>query len=100
MTTISKYAKHDIVIVRVTRSRGRETHTDVDVKGYVSTIRVAVEDVSGTHVEEKTVAMLEPDAVISRKDKLKVDGVTMAISKITRPRFVGRTPNHIEVMLA
>jgi len=88
-----------IKIVKVTKSRGSETTTEVPADGYTSTVRVAVRDVSGTHVEEKTVVFLDPNAVVSRKDRIKVDDVTMAISKITRPRFVGRTPNHIEVTL-
>ena len=100
MTTISKYAKHeDIKIVRVTKSRGRETTIEVDALGYTSTVRVAVRDVSGTHIEEKTVVFLLPDAVVSREDRIKVGDVTMAISEITRPRFVGRSLNHIEVTL-
>ncbi|GAG88892.1 unnamed protein product [marine sediment metagenome] len=100
MTTINKYCKHDVVIVKTTLLKGRETTSEVEAKGCnVGTIRVAVRDVSGTHIEEKTVVMLKPDADVNRGDKIKIDDVTMAISKITRPAFVGKPPNHIEVTL-
>ena len=99
MTTIKKYCEHDIVIVKTTLLRGRESTSEVEAKGYVSTVRIAVRDVSGTHMEEKTVVFLLPDADVSPSDKIKIGDVVMPIMKITRPAFVGKSPNHIEVTL-
>ena len=96
----ARYRKHSITIVKATVTRGRESTTEVDVDdAYVGTIRVVERDVSGDHAVEKTVVILAPDEDVDRKDKIKIDNVTMPIRSITSPRFVGSSPNHLEVIL-
>lgn len=100
MSTIKKYTKIPVNIVKVTKVRGVESTTLVPADVYVSTRRVVIRDASGSHAEEKTVLLFKPDADVTRKDKVLVDGVTMPVLSITGPRFVGRTsPNHLEVTL-
>ena len=102
MTTVSKYLKHKVIIVTVTLTRGVETTVETpDVAAYVTTYRAVIRDVSGTHLVDKTLVFLGPDEVIGFKDKIRESAGEPAVSiaKIRRPRFVGKTPNHIEVYL-
>lgn len=96
----SKYRKHSVTIVTVTTSRGRESTSETEVDdAYVGTIRSVVRDESGNHPVEKTIVILSPNTTITRKDRIRVDGIEMPVRSITRPRFVGKTPNHLEVIL-
>ncbi len=101
MTTISKYLKHKVTIVTTTTLRGTETTTEKEVDAYVTAYRAAEKDVSGTHLVDKTLVFLKPDETIALKDKIResTDEEAISIAKIRRPRFVGQTPNHIEVYL-
>ena len=100
MSTIGKYTKIQVNIVKVTKVRGVESTALVPADVYVSTRRVVIRDPSGSHAEEKTVLLFNPDADITRKDKVLLDGTTMPVLMITKPRFVGRSsPNHLEVTL-
>lgn len=101
MTTISKYTKHTVTIITVTNLRGVETTVETDVDADVTTYRAVDRDVAGGHLIDKTLVMLEPDITIALKDKIRVDAGDKAtvIKSIRRPRFIGQTPNHIEVYL-
>ena len=101
MTTISKYLEHTVFIVTVTTVRGTETTTEKEVDAYVTSYTAAVRDVSGTHFVDKTLVFLGPDEVVAEKDKIRESAGEPAVSiaRIRRPRFVGKTPNHIEVYL-
>lgn len=102
MTAISKYLKHTVTIITTTTLRGTETTVEKDdVKAYVTTYRAVERDVSGTHLVDKTLVFLGPDETISSRDKIResADEKAVSIAKIRRPRFVGKTPNHIEVYL-
>jgi len=96
----SKYRKHSVTIVTVSTSRGRESTSETDVDdAYVGTIRSVVRDESGNHPVERTIVILSPETVITREDRVRVDGIEMPVKSITRPRFVGKSPNHLEVIL-
>lgn len=101
MTTISKYLKHTVFIVTTTLTRGEETTTETEVAAYVTTYTAVIQDVSGDHFVDKTLVFLKPDETISEKDKIRESEGEKAISiaRIRRPRFVGKSPNHIEVYL-
>ena len=95
-----KYRKHSVTLIKVTTVRGRESTTETEIDdAYVGTIRIVERDVSGDHAVEKTVVILDPDEDIDRGDKIKIGTVTMPVRSITRPRFVGSSPNHLEVTL-
>lgn len=101
MTTISKYAKHTVTVITTTTSRGTETTAEAEVDAYVTTYKAVERDVSGSHLVDKTLLFFKPDETVALKDKIRVDAGDKAISikDIRRPRFVGQTPNHIEVYL-
>lgn len=101
MTSISKYLKHKVFIVTTTTLRGTETTSETEVDAYVTTYRAVERDTSGSHLVDKTLVFLGPDETIAKKDKIREseDEVAVSIAKIRRPRFVGKTPNHIEVYL-
>ncbi len=80
---------------------GIETTAETKVDADVTTYRAVERDVSGSHLVDKTLLFFKPDETIASKDKIRVDDGDKAISikEIRRPRFVGQTPNHIEVYL-
>ena len=96
----ARYRKHSVTLIKVTVARGRETTTETVVDdAYVGTIRIVDRTVSGDQQVEKTIVILDPDEDIDRGDKIKIGDVTMPVKSITRPRFVGASPNHLEVIL-
>ena len=101
MTTISKYLKHTVTIITTTTLRGTETTSENEVDAYVTTYRAVERDVSGVHLIDRTLVFLRPDETVAEKDKIRVAAgdKEISINKIRRPRFVGLTPNHIEVYL-
>lgn len=101
MTSISKYLKHKVTIITTTTLRGTEATTETEVDAYVTTYQAVERDVSGSHLVDKTLVFLKPDEVIATKDKIResTDEKAISIAKICRPRFIGASPNHIEVYL-
>ncbi len=100
MTTIRKYLDHTVTIVKVTKTRGTEsTKTIPNQPAYIDEATIAVRKPSGVDLVTKTLVMMLPDADVTKEDRLIVDGVTMPIYRIDKPRFVGSTPNHLEVLL-
>ena len=100
MITIKKFLRHTVTIVKVTHSRGEITETEVpDIEAYITERTLVARDVSGVHLETKTLVFMLPDANITKQDKVIVDGVKMPVYRIDHPRFLGKTPNHLEVYL-
>ena len=96
----ARYRKHTVTLIKVTLARGQESTSEtVRNNAYVGTVRVVERGVSGDQEVEKTVVILDPDEDIDRGDKIKIGDVTMPVRSITRPRFVGKSPNHLEVIL-
>ena len=99
-STFTKYAKHTTTIHRVTRSRGTVTETKVDANGYLTEETVVAHDESGVHLESRTIIMYPPTVDVVKGDRIEVDGKTLTVESIAPQRFVGRSPNHLEVRLA
>ena len=100
MTTITKFLEHTVTIVKVTEARGTKTETEIpNQAAYIDEITIAVRGVAGVELVTKTLVMMEPDADVTKKDKLIVNGTTMPVYQIDKPRFIGETPNHLEVLL-
>lgn len=98
-STLTKYAKHSTTIHKQVRTRGTVMEVTEVVVGYVTERIMTVKDEAGTHLMSNTLIMYPPDTDVDEEDRIEVAGKTLTVRNIARPRFVGRSPNHLEVLL-
>jgi len=101
MSRISKYLTHRVTIVKVTLARGDRTEKEIsNVPAFVTSVRTATKDISGTHFVDRTLVFLEHDADVTEQDEIKVSDVASPIAEIRAPRSPrSSTASHLEVLL-